>query len=395
MSCNTLSTKIRQLKIKIQTAGDGCEWDAPADADLIIGLEYGAVNNLETENVESNIAKSTLSKETSQAGVRSVSMDVSFRVMGAGVAGYLAGDKINVHPLIIGNGNTPIAVYKIPVSAISVGFVKGEIVTGAIGTETATVVKDTESTDTFILVKSASGAFQAENLTGSISGAAVATGAATLGGNEYLPISTGHQKLSVIAEEFGNMRTELYNCVFVGAITHDDSGLASYAGQIIGALRVVGGVEQYRRDYAVVALDQDITIQPALFKNARYKIGSFSPVLSGTTTFDTATAATQRRNANAESGLEGMFIGDRIPVHSVRFELVPNSDYDIYLDRLNVNTAIIQYYLGNTVGNVCYFHFPDATPTASSDEDQDNIAMVGATYALSGSNDDEYSWLTY
>ena len=62
MSCDTSSTRIRQIKAKIQTSGDGCEWDEPQDSDLIIGLEYGAVNTLEVENIDSNIAKSTLSK---------------------------------------------------------------------------------------------------------------------------------------------------------------------------------------------------------------------------------------------------------------------------------------------------------------------------------------------
>lgn len=391
MSCTTLSNRIAQLKVKIQTAGDGCEWDAPADGDLIMGLQYGKTTTLEAENIDPEILKSTYSKEAPQAGVRWGVIDCSFRLIGAD--DYSTGDTINIHPLIIGNGNQVSAIRAIPVSAISSGFVVGEEITDA--SETATVVKDTESTDSYILVKDASGTFGAGALTGDVAGAATGTGADTLAGNEYLPLSTSHQKLSVEFDEFGNMRTQMYNSIFVGSVSHDDSGFATYTGQIIGPLRVVADVEQYRRDTVITALDQTLPTKPAIYKNARYKVGSWSPVVSGTTTFDTQVEGPQRRDANSATGMRGMFLSDRNPVHSVRFELVPNSDYDIYLDRLQVNESIIQYYIGSTTGNICYFHFPNATPTDSGDEDQDNIAMVAATYQLTGTNDNEYRWLTY
>lgn len=397
MSCNTLSTRLVQIKAKIQTLNDGCEWDAPGASDLIVGLQTGKINTLETENVDPEIVKASLSNEAPQAGIRWGVVDCSFRLIGAG--DYSTGDTINVHPLIVSNGNSVAAIRAIPVSAIATPFVKGEIVTGGTSTETATVVKDTISTEGYILVKDASGAFQAEALTGDIAGAATATGVDTLAGNEYSPRSTGHQKISVEIDEFGNMTSQMYNSVFVGSVTSDDSNFATYTGQIIGPLRVVGGVEQFRRDNSYTVLDQTLDTKPAIYKNARYSIDDgatvFSPVISGTTTFDTAIEAPQRRNANSLTGLEGMFIGARTPVHSVRFELVPNSEYDIYLARLDVTEAIIQYYIGEVVGNSCYWHFPKATPTSSADEDQDNIAMVAADYALVGDNDDEYTWLTY
>jgi hypothetical protein len=393
MSCTTLSNRLVQIKAKIQAVNDGCEWDAPVDADLIVGIQQGKVNTLETENVDPEIVKATLSNEAPQAGIRWGVIDCSFRLIGAG--DYSTGDAINVHPLIIGNGNQVAAMQSIPVSAIATPYVKGEIVTGGTSTFFGTVAKDTESTDAFILVTGATGAFQAEALTGSIAGAATATGADTLGGNQYSALSTDHQKLSIEFDEFGNMRTQMYNSVFVGSVSVDDSNFATYTGQIIGPLRVVAEVEQYRRDAVFVNLSQALPVKPALYKNARYKIGSFVPVISGSTTFDTAIEAPQRRNANSETGLEGMFIGARVPVHGVRFELVPNSQYDIYLDRLNINESIIQYYLGSAVGNTCYWHYPKATPIASADEDQDNIAMVSASYSLVGDNDDEFTWLTY
>jgi hypothetical protein len=297
MSCTTLSNRLVQLKAKIQTAGDGCEWDAPADTDLIVGIQQGKVNTLETENVDPEIVKATLSNEAPQAGIRWGVIDCSFRLIGAG--DYSTGDTINIHPLIIGNGNQVAAMRAIPVSAIATPFVKGEIVTGVTSTETATVAKDTESTDTFILVTGASGAFQAEALTGSIAGAGTSTGADTLGGNEYTALSTDHQKLSIEFDEFANMRTQMYNSVFVGSVSHDDSNFATYTGQIIGPLRVVTGVEQYRRDAVFTNLSQALPVKPALYKNARYTIGSFVPVISGSTTFDTAIEAPQRRNANS------------------------------------------------------------------------------------------------
>jgi len=391
MSCTTLSNRLVQLKAKIQTAGDGCEYDQPSNTDLIVGIQQGKVNTLETENVDPEIVKATLSNEAPQAGIRWGVIDCSFRLIGAG--DYSTGDAINIHPLIIGNGNQVSAMRAIPVSAIATPFVKGEIITDS--SETATVAKDTEPTDTFILATDASGAFGAGALTGDIAGAATGTGADTLGGNEYTALSTDHQKLSIEFDEFGNMRTQMYNSVFVGSVSHDDSNFATYTGQIIGPLRVVTGVEQYRRDAVFTNLSQALPVKPALYKNARYTIGSFVPVISGSTTFDTAIESPQRRNANSETGLEGMFIGARVPVHGVRFELVPNSFYDIYIDRLQINESIIQYYLGSAVGNTCYWHYPKATPIASADEDQDNIAMVSASYSLVGDDDDEFSWLTY
>jgi hypothetical protein len=397
MGCNTLSTKVRQLKLKIQEAGDGCEWDEPQDSDLIVGLEYGSVNALNVENIESNIAKSTLSKEPDQAGIYWGVIDVSFRIIGSST--YAAGGKINIHPLLMANGNQEAEARSLPVSSIDVPFVFGEQVLGLTGGATATVIKDTEVGDTFIMVKDVVGVFEAEDLQGDVLGDATATGVDVQAGVQYRPLSIGHKKLSVIAEEFGNMKTEMYNCVFVATQTQDDSNLASFTGQIIGPLRTVATVAQYRRDFAVVALDQNVNKQPAIFRNARYSIDDgltkFVPVISGSTTQDTAVAATQRRDANSETGLVGMFIGDRKPIHTVRFELVPNSEYDIYIARLDVKTAIIQYYLGNSIGGTVYYHYPLATPTESGDEDQDNIAMVAASYNLSGTNDNEYSILTY
>ncbi len=61
----------------------------------------------------------------------------------------------------------------IPVSAITTAFVPGEIVTGATSTATATVISSTSAS---ILVVNQSGTFAAESLTGSIAGAATATG---------------------------------------------------------------------------------------------------------------------------------------------------------------------------------------------------------------------------
>ena len=84
MACNTLSNRLAQMKVKIQTAGDGCVWDAPSDSDLILGLQTGMVTTLEAENVDPEILKSTLSNEAPQAGIRCGQIDCSFRLIGAG-----------------------------------------------------------------------------------------------------------------------------------------------------------------------------------------------------------------------------------------------------------------------------------------------------------------------
>ena len=397
MSCDTLSRRIGQMKVKVQTAGDGCEWDEPQDSDLIKGLEYGWTTVLETETIESNIAKSTYSKEAQRTGIRWAQIDCSFRIL---APDDYSTETINIHPLIIGNGNSATQVQRIPVSAIATGFVVGETVTGGTSSASGTVVKDTESTDTHIYVVNVTGGpFEAEALTGSINGAATATGAEANYGQRYTPISASQQKISVIFEEFAGFKTELYNGVFIGTVSVDDSGLASYVGQIIGAIRRVADVEQFRRDAAVVALDQSINIEPPIFRNAKYSIddgsGAFVPVINGTAVFDSGAESTPRRNANSLTGLEGIFIGDRTSTHQVRFEQVANSEYDVYLERLNAGTSIIQYSIGETVGNIVYFHFPQATPFETGDGDQDNIVMVEANYSLVGDNDDEYSILTY
>jgi hypothetical protein len=383
MTCNVKRTSIVNLFIKEQSTD---AYEAPIASNIVSRLSSGFTAQATPEVVARDNLKASFTPDADIVASKTGTFSGQSEMYGAD---YTDGTtKPWFNPLVRSIQLKETKVTKIPVSAISVDFVHNEVVTGSTSGAVGRVVVNTTSTDNVIYIILTSGVFQAETITGSISGSATATGVDTDAGWSYKYDSTQCVRLSSRVEEDGQ-KSELFNAVPTLNFSSDASGIPYLNYELSGVINEVLSVPQWMRDTTMTTVTRD-TKNPPLFQSGRVKYDAYSPVVDSTITIDPQITNPIRVNANADQGLEGYIVTDRNPIITMRIDRPENSDADIMLDWFNSESVALQARFGKDPLNTFWFFADSAKLENVAPADQDGFAKLDLSFKLTGQDDQEF-----
>lgn len=382
MACGK-RTRIKNLFLNAQAAD---VYDAPANTQNI-RLDAGFTAQATPEQIARDILKSSYTPEVDLVGVKVATITGVSEMFGAdysdGVTKPWFNDLFNSAQLL------ETIVKAIPVSSITVQYVRGEIVTATTGGATGRVVKPTKSTDTKIYIQVISGTFGASALTGSIAGVAVGTGAVVNAGWSYKFNSSSCVRLSGLIEE-DSLISQIYNAVPTISITCDAGNIPKINYEISGVINEVGGEIQWRRDGSMT----DLTglrseVIPPRFIGGRLKLDSFVPIVDSTLTVDFATTKKLRIDANNVSGAEGYILTGRDGTLQYRISATSEADLDVFTDWFSANAVNTEFTFDGGEENSFWIFAPTARYQNVTDADDDGEMKLELLFSLTGQDDQE------
>jgi hypothetical protein len=364
MACGK-RTQIKNLLVKAQS---GNTFEAPSVSDNY-RLDAGMIAQATPQEIVRDIIKSSFTPEASLAGIKVSTVTGVSEMYGAdysdGTTKPWFNDLLNAGQLM------ETKVYSIPVSAIGTNFVYDEVVTGGTSGSVGRVVVPTLSTDTSIYIVLTSGTFQAEALTGSISGDATATGAEVDAGWSYKFDSSQCVRLSVQAEQDG-LISQMYNSSPTFSFVSEAGGIPKINYEIAGA--IVKDVTGYywRRDGSMTDLSgYRSEVVPPIFVGARLSIDDYVPVVDSTLTVDPQITRKLRIDANNEVGAEGYILTDRNPIMSYRIATPTEADLPLFTDWFESKSIKTGFKFDGGEYNTFWFFAPTAKYQNITDADDE------------------------
>ena len=382
MSCTAKRTRITDVYTKLQS---GDVYDDPSTKPIRIDEGYQA--QATPEEIARVILKQAFTPEADLSGIKVGIAGGNSEMYGADYTDGITKPWFDEFLRCAGMAATK--VLAIPVSAIATDFEHDEIVTGGVSSAIGRVVVPTDTTDTNVYIVLTSGNFQAETITGSISGSATATGVEVDAGWSYQFDTSVCDRMSVRSEHDGQ-KSEMYNCVPTIQIVVDDTNIPRIQWELAGVIRKVTDVYQWLRDTTMtVATDRDTKLPP-LFNNARFKDKDFSPVVDGTTTIDFGIERPARRNANADGGVEGYQLNGRLGMFSHRIDIPSNTDFDVMKDLFDTTSIKTTFRIGDQPLNTFWNIIRDGRLKPVVVEDQDGFAKFALESKMTGEDDKEF-----
>jgi len=383
MACAGKRSRIKNLLVNAQTAD---AFEAPA-ASQNYRLDNGFVSQATPEVIARDIAKSSYTPEVDLMGIKVATMTGVSEMYGAD---YTDGTtKPWFNDLFEAGQLVATKVTQIPVSAISSNFVAGETITGGIGGAIGRVAIPTTLTDTFISIVLTSGVFQAETLSGSITGSATATGVDVDAGWEYAFDTSSCVRLSAQSEEDG-LISQIYNAVPTFSISCDEAGQIPKVNYEISGVINYTTEEEWMRDGSMTDLTGFRSeVIPPRFIDARIKYDAYSPVVDSSFTIDPSIQKKLRPDANNQSGAEGYALTGRAGIMSFRINTPTNAELDFIQDWFNATGVGIEGRFGNEVGNTFWFIAPTARLENVTSADADGEMKQELQFKLTGQDDQE------
>lgn len=382
MACGK-RTRIKNLLVTAQ-AGD--VWEAPVAAENW-RLDSGFIAQPAPEIIERDILKGSYTPEVDIVGIKVATMTGVSEIYGDdytdGTTKPWFNDLFNSVQLM------ETKVSAIPVSAIANDFVHNEDVTGGTSGATGRVVVPTQSTDTNIYIVLTSGTFQAESLTGSISGSATGTGVEVDAGWSYKFDSSQCIRLSAQCEE-DSLISQMFNIVPTMSISVEAGQIPKINYELSGVIRQDSGVDQWRRDGSMT----DLTglrseVIPPRFVGARLTIGSYTPVVDSTLTVDPQVTKKLRVDANNTQGAEGYILTGRDGILSYRIATPTEAELDLFTDWFNANAVNTGFVFDGGVGNSFWIYAPTARYQNITDADDEGEMKQELEFSLTGQDDEE------
>ncbi len=370
-----------------EQAGD--VYDAPVAGDVVSRVASGYISQATPELVARDNLKASFTPDADLVGIKTGTFTGVSEMYGAEYTDGTTKPWFNALFRSVQLIETKVTA--IPVSSIGTQFAHNEIVTGDTSSAVGRVVVPTKTGNSVIYIVLTSGTFQAEDLTGSISGDATATGVDVDAGWSFQFDSTQCIRLSCRAEEDGQ-KSELFNAVPTITITADDSGIPNINWEIAGVINEVTDVSQWLRDATDTVVTRDTQVPP-LWQCGRFRYindtVNFSPVVDSTFTLDLAIERPFIRNANSCIGVEGAQVTNRTPIISARIDRPDNTDADIMEDWFDSNDVALETRFGNEVLNTFWVFAPTTKLENVAMADQDGFSKLELQHKLTGQDDAE------
>ena len=378
-------TRRRQLAAKVESQEGIEEALASQDAKLLI---ENPVMDVDPPLHERNPVGSSFSKVGDLPGKSASKLTFSLRLRGSGVS--------TAEPewlkLIKACGWQSTPLQSISIGAVTAGpFKHGETIVGGTSGATGRVVVDTADGITTLYFVEISGTFQdAETITGSTSGAsATASSDPSEVGKELKPITdpSGVPSLTMATYEDGVKK------VLKGA-----RGKAKFnfkVGEPVVVEFDFSGAYLNTQDASLLSSIGHESTKPPVFLNAYLWIDNLQAKLSELE-IDWANVLGVRDDVNEQAGIFSYVISDRKPAGALNPEMVSVSSHDFFGKWFNGDEMILNFQVGDVLGNKFWFYAPKVQYSKVADEDREGIATARASFSLNGTlepGDDELTIL--